>query len=883
MAEKQIKVVIDGEEYVSTATKKAGDAVEGFTEKTSNLLKGLAAMAAGLALGAFFRRAVEEAETSREAMGQLAIAVNNSGASFRNMTPEIDAALEHLARVTKFGDDDFARAMQQMTLKTGDARWALANLGQAADLAAAANIPLEAAADALAKAHEGNTRALFKMLPELKNATNWQELLADKTRGAAEAQMQQVGPFEAIKKQFGEFAEAVGRAILGNENMSESGFGVATMLADMASWIDTNVEKARPFLTTLSSIADNLIKSLSPAFSALGPIVMATFTVIADAANLGAVGIRAFVIKAQDLMGGLYKWLAEKGLQMAGVFQKFGVTINTDSLNQLKAYGENAQQQAAENWAKLEADDRAYKARMASNTKAHQDTLADTTQQGASRRTKIEADAAEQQAKDEKKWFEERKAQLQALWKAIDLIAVGAAETAKTLGPAVKTAFDKQVLDNHVDALEKARLKNAELIKQFTDANQLPKGGVTFEQMRKSISDFSTKTGDVIQTVSDLADTFGLVDDQTKNALTSAGRLVEKIGELMKPGASWSLGGTLGIIGAVGSLVSTLLSLGKDDAERRRILQDNTRKLEDLNKTYGDLAIKQSGDTTAKVQAAMAELLERFTKLAPEGQNTTNFNAMLRSAMGVWGISESQLDEFAKLKDVTIRDKNGRFIPEALLQLAQQLALLQPTIAQSFRDQFDFFKTSQDLSGATGLEKLRGIAEFVGARSPGLKGLFDPTDLEGSFARLFALRTQLNNPGSLTYKDFGQLSGDEFKSVIEELLNGLKAIKDVGGGDGLGTGSGSGTTADVTGGSSTGTGKTLADVVTTITAQTDALAEYHSAHLSIAKDHLEEARLQTDILTEIAKNTAATAAMGIDAAFGKQLAVERRLAGTPSL
>ena len=155
---------------------------EGFGKMESRLSKlgGLAAFA-GVATGvtAFIGRATAAAAEQQEIFQRLQTAVEITGASYENLSPQINSTLAELQRFTKFGDTDSAQALTQLVQLTGDYSKAMKALPLTLDLAASGLFDQNTAARLMGQAMTGNVEVLGRYIPELKASNN--ELLKNAT------------------------------------------------------------------------------------------------------------------------------------------------------------------------------------------------------------------------------------------------------------------------------------------------------------------------------------------------------------------------------------------------------------------------------------------------------------------------------------------------------------------------------------------------------------------------------------------------------------------------------------------------------------------------------------------------------------------------------
>lgn len=775
MIDRIVQVIFRGKDDVTPEANKAKAGVGGFVDSATSMLKGLAAAAAALGLGAFFKKAIEEAQTSREAMGQLALTVENSGVSFTKMAPRVDEALSRLARLSKFGDDDFAKAMQNMTLKTGDAEWALANLGPAADLAAAAGIDLEKASTVLAQAHEGNTKQLYRLIPELKGATNWQELLAEKTAGAAEAQMRQLGPIAAIQKQFGELAESVGKAILGNSTFEESGFGVATMLADLATWVEENTDELGVFIETTIEVGKNILEGLTPAFTLLkqvgGPILKLLVGLIAEM----SFAFRAGTIVVEEFAGSVYKSignLVEKG---GRVLKLFGINVVEGMGTTLRTFGEKLDAEASERWTKLTADHSAFWSRVGREGEKSVDTV--RTQERA--KTKIVRDESEEQ---EKIWRAQQK-QVEETYKVLSGLAVNYKEVLRTLNPALKESLNKE----HAGEFEKTWKRiddNARTLITRMMANPLPPLIKPAADATKVMGD---NLADSVDAVLGLAAEFGGLDDESKAVLENVSAIGKSVQAMFDGGVSFA--GIAGVLGAVGTIVSALTSDAREyrqlQRESQARLKENSETVDKLTKQVGLLALDVAGGEVATIESVLADIVPKLS----QGGSITDFLSIIKGATSQLvgsGLGWDSVVSLAKKFGLNILDSKGAI---DFAQLPELLRALQGTNTAApgtdFESQLSILQDSFDVNGTNDLSQIGQILNLAGGFAPVLQGLFRGDNLGGTRADLQKLFNDMA-AGRLQESQLGRLSGNQFRQLILSLIRQIDAVMQAQTGDATG-------------------------------------------------------------------------------------------------
>lgn len=873
MADKEIRVVIDGKETVSAASKQAESSVESFASKAKDFLAPLAALGIGAALGGFFKKAIDESLEGVQSMERMKQAVLSSGESFQQMRPQIDATISNLTRLTTYTDDQLMASFSDMVTMTGDAKGSLANVGLAADLAAAKSIPLEAATTAIGKAMAGNTTALAKLVPELKGSSDIMGDLKLKVDGTAAAMGQTMaGSIERAKNQFSEFAQAVGDAILNSDGLTGSGDLLVDTLASMAQWVTDNRAEIGKFVDVLVTVSENIGQALIPAFQFLWtiakPIIIGLSGIIAEA----SFAIRSFAIYAKDSAGKFVASVADMADKGASVLRAFGINVGTALVGTIRDAGSAMQTEAAASWSQLEKDHGAFWTRIK--------TFGDGAVQTVKEQETLKTGAVSAALKEQEQVTKDTIANLKAWYKILDEQVVSYKDTVKTLAPAIKEAMDTRAIQGQqlaLDASKEAADKAFAAIKLHGTLPPLIKPVESAVLgVRDGLLDAATSALDVV-------DKFGGMDDNAKAVLESCIKVVGQLDSMATKGLTF--GGVAGVIGGVASIVQMMMA---SDKERQNLLRQNNERLSELSDGIGNLDLNLSGGDMTKGADALEAIM-------PFVNDPLKFDKILE-ILGQKGVTLGDLKRMADELGIKITGKDGMIDPSLLPQLLAAIKATGPAqVGKSFGDQLSFFKESQRLSGSSGITRFSDLATF--ATNIGQTSLLDGIDWANptrARSQLFGLLTQLNN-GGIPQASLGNFTGGQFRSLITEMIDGIDAsvsssgssggaggASDTGAGSTTGTGTGSGATGG-TGNTPTGPApKTLDDVLTGITAQTDALAEYHTAHLSIARDHLTESRIHTELLGAIVANTAGMGGSS-DTAFGKQILVERRLAGAAGL
>jgi hypothetical protein len=403
---------------------------------------------------------------------------------------------------------------------------------------------------------------------------------------------------------------------------------------------------------------------------------------------------------------------------------------------------------------------------------------------------------------------------------------------------------------------------NAEHVRERLTAT-----GPATQAVSRTTKDIASEIGMVARGAIDAAGAFGVIDESAVRSLNSAVNIAAALGNMAKNGFSFA--GVTGVIGGVASIVSGMMAA---DAERRRLLRENNTQLQRLREEGISLSTKVSGDKVSKI----------FQALSGADLSSQYFVSKEKSVLeqlAKFGVTVRDLEAVANEYGIQNVAKDGQiqnFV--ALRQLIEALKISGGVrVGQSFSDQLQFFRDSQRANGNEGVGGIQGLIDFlrnVGGVSA-LNGIDVMSDPAGAANALRAIFTSLNNAEGIDPARIGRLTGSQFSSILLEIIDSLRGAG--GGSTGSSTG-GDGTVTTgptITSGGVTVPTKTLSDVLDGVVAQTTALGAYHVKHLDIATAHLNEAKMQTTILAEIATNTRGLADGGITSIADKGLEAER--------
>lgn len=224
-----LKLSILGDvDNLNKSLKAATADVETFGDKVTKTGKmvGAALVAAAAAAGAYAVKigidGVKAAIEDEKAQTQLALALQNATGATKGAIAATEEFILQTSLATGVADDELRPALQRLALSTGDVTKAQDLLKIAMDISTATGKPLEAVANSLGKAYDGNTAALGKLgiglsAAELKTMTftQVQDRLSELFGGAAAANAETYsGRIARMQIAFDEAKETIGFALL---------------------------------------------------------------------------------------------------------------------------------------------------------------------------------------------------------------------------------------------------------------------------------------------------------------------------------------------------------------------------------------------------------------------------------------------------------------------------------------------------------------------------------------------------------------------------------------------------------------------------------------------------------------------------------------------
>ncbi len=135
-----------------------GDQFEAFGKKAA-----LAFAAAGAAIGAYAKVAIENAAADEKAQRNLALTIENTTSATAKQIAGVEDYISKVSLQIGVTDDELRPAFGRLVRSTKDVEDAQRLLNLALDISAATGKPLEGVANALGKAYDGNAASLGRL------------------------------------------------------------------------------------------------------------------------------------------------------------------------------------------------------------------------------------------------------------------------------------------------------------------------------------------------------------------------------------------------------------------------------------------------------------------------------------------------------------------------------------------------------------------------------------------------------------------------------------------------------------------------------------------------------------------------------------------------
>jgi len=252
-----------------------------------------AAAAAGAAAIAIGIEGVKAAIADEKAQTQLALALENATGATQAQIKATEDSILQMSLATGVADDQLRPALGRLVRSTGDITKAQDLLSTALDISAATGKPLEAVANSLGKAYDGNTAALGKLgigldAAELKTMSfeQVQGRLTELFGGAAAANANTyAGQIARVQVAFDEAKETMGTALL-------------PILDTLLKFINQNALPAIQAFSKAFSLTDG--EGFGKVITDVGTTLKKTFTPIIEGIKSVFDNVKTAVMNSKD-------------------------------------------------------------------------------------------------------------------------------------------------------------------------------------------------------------------------------------------------------------------------------------------------------------------------------------------------------------------------------------------------------------------------------------------------------------------------------------------------------------------------------------------------------------------------------------------------------
>jgi len=259
---KGIKKAIAQFKQLETTSEKAQFAIKKAAVPAAAALGGLA-----IALGDATKAAMED----QQEQAALALTLQNVTGAGAKQTAQIEDQISAMSRASGIADTEYRKSLEALVRGTKDVDMAMKDMNLVMDISTALQMDSGTVADALAKAYQGNFKALRSLTPEMatmiKEGASLNEIMdvLGGTFGGATAKSAETaaGKMKILTNSLGETKESIGAALL---PVLEA---VLPVLNKFAAWAQDN-PKAFLFIAgaigavAAAIVATNIAMALNP-------------------------------------------------------------------------------------------------------------------------------------------------------------------------------------------------------------------------------------------------------------------------------------------------------------------------------------------------------------------------------------------------------------------------------------------------------------------------------------------------------------------------------------------------------------------------------------------------------------------------------------------
>jgi hypothetical protein len=344
-----VKKAVKQFQQLETVGEKAQFAIKKAAIPAAAALGGLA-----IALGDATRAAMED----QQEQAALALTLQNVTGAGAAQTAQVEKQISAMSRASGVADTEYRKALEALVRGTKDVGIAMNDMNLVMDISTATGMDSASVADALAKAYQGNFKALRSLSPEMstmiKEGASLNEVMdvLGGTFGGATANSAETaaGKMKILKNSIGETKESIGAALL---PVLEA---VLPVLNKFAAWAQDNPQAflaiaAAIGLVAAAIVATNIAMALNPfALIAAGVALLVAALVVAyNKFDWFKTGVNAII---NGILGAFESVVNGAIMMVNGIIRAYNAIpiapdINTIAHVNLPSIGGNSATQAA--------------------------------------------------------------------------------------------------------------------------------------------------------------------------------------------------------------------------------------------------------------------------------------------------------------------------------------------------------------------------------------------------------------------------------------------------------------------------------------------------------------------------------------------------------
>ena len=285
MADRRLEVILSLKDKFSKGLANSQSKLEKFSGTAKKA--GIAITAVGVAGAAVLGKFIASSKEQEIGINRLNQSLINVGTSYAANEAQIEKNIDAIQRKTNFGDEVQRDALQKLVTIGGKWEGSLDALAVTTDVAAGANIDLNAAALLVGKAIAGETSSLSRYGIVIEKGATQTELMAALTKqfgGAAEAASD---PITQMKNRLGDTAQVIGDQLLPFID------AVAIQIEKMADFVNNLNPSLVKWTAIAAGVAVALALIIGPMLLMIGllPVLIAGFVSLGVAMSVALLGI----------------------------------------------------------------------------------------------------------------------------------------------------------------------------------------------------------------------------------------------------------------------------------------------------------------------------------------------------------------------------------------------------------------------------------------------------------------------------------------------------------------------------------------------------------------------------------------------------------------